>query len=619
MVAVGTHDEVSDHASDRRSPATVQVDRFIAGIVGAGRLPAHALDRYRSRRFCMGWRVPVVFSDGTRHELHVLADKGFPYTPVRIAVADPPDVLAWPHLEAEGFLCILPTDASVSGEDPAGVVKYFLGQACSLIDDSIHGRNIEDFRREFLSYWDLSADTGARKYVSLLEPSGPSRHVFIWRGQGKRIIGESQEVMRRWLERQGAGKNKVQDYEFHESVLIWLPEPLVPAEYPTTTADVRALLARNRSPESEKALEDLAASEPDEIDVFLGAPTPNGACFAAVTVRPPRGTGAWNRGINQRTKGFRPGRMPRKLLIERYLSGATKVVKASVKRADHLWIHGRDQDPQQVRLRKTCVAILGCGSVGASLARLLAKAGIGNLLLVDPGVMDWPNTGRHELGAQSVGRPKAPELAREIEKAYPHLCSVTWRRVRVGSDGHDHFTDELARCSLVVSTMGNWAAESYLNDLQQRADDFPPVLYGWLEPNAAAAHALLIPRGAACLRCGMTDKGRPHIVVTDWPAGGDGLQIPACGALFTPYGPAELCWAHALLSETAVDVLIDPPSTSRHRIWIGFRRRIELQGGTWAASWVEEMGDPGIGGLTMEREWPASGSCPVCARRAYAM
>lgn len=616
MVAGGMHEEVWDRASDCHLAASIQVDRFVAGMVGAGRIPAHKLNRYRNRGFCMGWRVPVVFSGGTRHELHILADEGFPYTPVRIAVADPPDVLAWPHLEAGGFLCILPTDASVSREDPAGVVKYLLGQACSLIEDNIRGRNVEDFRGEFLSYWDLAVDTGTRKYISLLEPSGPSRRVFIWHGKSKRIVGESQESMRRWLERQGARKNEAKDYQFHDGVMVWLPEPLIPAEYPNTAADVR-LLARDRSPESEQALEDLAASDPDEIDVFLGAPTPNGTCFAAVTIRPPRRTGVQNRGVNQRTKGFRPGHVPRRLLIGRYLSGATKVMKASVERADHLWIHGRDQDPRQVHLRKTYVAILGCGSVGASLARILAKAGVGNLLLVDPEIMDWPNIGRHELGAQSVHRPKASELAHEIEKACPHLSSITWRRMRVGSDRYD-LTGELARYNLVVSTMGNWASESYLNDAQQRTNGFPSILYGWLEPNAAAAHALLILRGEACLRCGMTDKGRPHTTVTSWPAGSDSLQTPACGALFTPYGPTELCWAHALLSETIIDTLIYPPSTSRHRIWIGFRHRIELQGGTWAASWIEEMGDPGLGGLTMERKWPASGSCPVCARRACA-
>ncbi len=605
-----------DPVSDRRSAAVEKVDGFIAGIPGAGRLPARILDRYRNRGYGLGWRVPVDFSDGNRRDLHVLANGDFPYSPPRIAVDDGPGVLVWPHLEAEGFLCILPPDAAVSSENPAGVAAYVLGQACRLIEESIHGRNIEDFRREFLSYWELAADKGSRNCISLLEPQGPGRRVSVWRGQHTRIVGESPEALHRWLPRWGAKKGEGRDYKLYDGVLIWLPEPLVPAEYPRTAADVRAL-AQERSPEAVDVLDGLAASGADEIDVVLGARTPNGACFAAVTVRRPRQAGAPKREGNVLVKGFRPGRVPRALLIDRYLSGAAKVTKATVERADHLWIHGRDRDPRQERLRQARVAALGCGSVGGPLARLLAQAGIGNLLLVDPATMDWSNVGRHELGAGSVRRFKAPELAREIEKAYPHLGEVTWRRERVGPKAQS-LMDDLASYDLVVSTMGNWSAESFLNDMQQEADGFPPVLYGWVEPNAAAAHAILIPRDDACLRCGMNDKGRLHLPVTNWPNGGDSLQAPACGALFTPYGAAELCWAHALLSEAVIDALTGEASAARHRIWIGPRSRVEAAGGSWAAAWITEMGDPGGGGMTAERAWPASASCPVCARRVRA-
>ncbi len=609
-------DEPSDPVSDRRSAAIAKVDGFIAGIPGAARLPARDLERYHNRGYGLGLRVPVDFSDGIRRELHVLADGDFPYTPPRIAVAHGPGLLAWPHLEADGFLCILSSDAAVSSEDPAGVAAYVLGEACRLIEESINGRNIEDFRREFLSYWELAADKGARSYISLLEPHGPGRLVSVWRGQHMRVVGESSEVLHRWLPRWGAKKGKGRDYKLYDGVLLWMPIPLVPVEYPRTVADVRSL-ARERSPEAVDVLEGLAASGADEIDVVLGARTPNGTCFAAVTVRPPRQTGAPNRKGDPLVKGFRPGHVSRGLLVDRYLSGVGKVTKATVKRADHLWIHGRDQDSQQERLRPVRVAILGCGSVGGPLARLLAQAGVGNLLLVDPGTMDWPNIGRHELGAGSVSRFKAPELAREIEKAYPHLGEVAWRRERVGPTAQG-LMGELASYDLIVSTMGNWSADSFLNDTQRETDGYPPILYGWVEPNAVAAHAVLVPRGRACLRCGMNDRGRPNLTVTDWASGGDSLQEPACGALFSPYGPAELCWAHALLSEAVIDALTGEVSLARHRIWIGHRSRVEAAGSTWAPDWIAEMGDPGAGGMTVKRPWPASASCPVCARHVRA-
>ena len=606
------HDETSEWVDDLRAAAIEKVDDFIAGITGANRLPNVILNRYHNHDYGRGWRIPVDFSDGARRDLHGLADVDFPYTPLRIAVADPPDVLTWPHLEAEGFLCVLPPETAVSSENPVVVAKYVLGQACHLIEESIHGRNIEDFCREFLSYWKLSAGEGSRRDISLLKPLGPGRRVSVWRGQQGRIVGESSEALQRWLERWGVEKHKGRVHKLYDGVLIWLPAPLVPAEYPGTASDVRAL-AKERSPEAVNVLEEIAASGADEIDVVLGARAPNGACFAAVTVRHARTS---RRKGNALEKGFRPGHVPRKLMVDRYLSGGAKVTKATVDRADHLWIHGRDRDPRQEYLRRARVAILGCGSVGATLARLLAQAGIGNMLLVDPKTMDWPNVSRHELGGDAVGRSKAEELASKIEKAYPHLGEVISRKTRVGVDARS-LMGELTSYNLIVSTMGNWAAEGFLNDAQQRTNGFPPILYGWVEPHAAAAHALLISRSSACLRCGTDDKGRPHLKVTNWPNGGDSFQAPACSAQFTPYGPTELCWTHALLSEAAIDALTGLSAADCHRIWIGAYSRIEAAGGIWAADWIAEMGDPGTGCMTVERRWSISESCPVCMRRVH--
>lgn len=615
-MAEGTLEEPVDPVEERRSIAVAKADNFIVGAAGGNRLPACVMDRYRRRAYLLGWRMVVNFSDGVRRELHILADEHFPYTAPRVVVVDGPDVLTWPHLEADGFLCVLPPDSAVSSEDTTGVVKYVLAEACRLIEDNVAGTNVEDFRNEFLSYWELVIDKNAPKFISLLDPQGPSRRVSVWRGLRSRVVSESPQLLHRWLPRWGAKKGKGQDYTLHDGILIWLPEPLLPQEYPSTSADVRALVRKRSSDSVASVLEDLVISGTDEINVLMGAHTPNGACFSAMILRRPHQTGSIRHKVDLLAKGFRPGHVPTNLLAERYLSGAAKAAKARVERADHCWIHGRDQDPRQGRLRHVRVAILGCGSVGGPLARLLAQAGVGNLLLVDHDTMNWPNVGRHVLGAASVNRFKAPELVRELERAYPHLGEISWRKERVGPKARK-LVEELVSYDLVVSVMGNWAGESFLNEIHRKGHHHPPILYGWLEPHAAAAHAVFVTRIGACLRCGVNDKGNPNLRVTDWPGGGD-LQTPTCGARFTPYGPSELCWAHALLAETAIDALMGEFTATSHRIWIGSRRRIEATGGTWATEWIMEMGDPGDGGVTVSRPWPESGSCPVCNRRVRA-
>ena len=599
----------SDSGSERRAAALMQMDEYMAGIRGDGRLPPEIMERYHDRGYDVGWQISSEFSDGICRRLHVIADSDFPYTPPRIAVADGPNALAWPHLEKGGLLCVLPLDAAVSSRSPVGVTTYVLGEACRLIEDSTSGSNVEDFRQEFLSYWALGADAPS-VFVSTIDPTCQSRRIAVWRGKGVRVVGENPEALRAWLSRRAEKPGKNGEYTLVDGVLVWLPKPLTPAEYPDTPADLWALVQQH-SPEVNDVFQDLATRSVSEIDVVLGARTAHGSCFGALVLSGPRRPSGSKRSGNPLVKGFRPSRVPASLLVKRYFAGATKAAKAIVKRADHHWIHGRDNDQQQARLRGASVAVLGCGSLGGSIARLLAQSGVGNLLLVDPATLDWPNIGRHQLGASSVDQPKAEALAREIAVAYPHLTEITAQNKRVGM-GERGLMDDLLEYDLVVSTMGNWAAEGFLNDYQQERQDFPPILYGWLEPHASAAHVVVVPTHRPCLRCGVNDKGRPKVAVTAWADGGDSRQEPACGAMYTPYGPAELCWAHALISETAIDAIINQPATAHHHVWIGRRHRIAEVGGTWAATWLAEMGDPGAGGLTVERPWRQSASCPVC-------
>ena len=600
----------------RNKAAISDVDRYIAGLPETGRLTQPFLQRYRNREFTFGWRVPRIFSDRVRHELHILADGDFPYAPPKVAVEKQPVFLTWPHLESDGVLCILPDEVAASTENPVLVTAYVLGEACQLIEENISGSNVDDFSLEFLSYWELAADEHTRPVISLIEPQGPGRLIAVWHGNNGRIAAEDGKRLEQWLSRRGANPGKGGEYKFHDGVLLWLSDPLLPADYPRTAGDVHALAWKN-SPEAVRTLEDLSAQGSEEIDILIGFRTPRGVCFGAVAIRPPCQTGRSNETVDLLGKGFRPCRVPRKLHVSRYFSRTNGVTKTNVHRADHLWIHGRDQDLQQPLLRKSRVAILGCGSLGSTVARLLAKAGVGSLLLVDPDIMTWPNLSRHELGAASIRRRKAPELAERIQQEYPHLVNVSYLCKRVGPKTWKSM-DEVASSDLIVSTMGNWSAENFLNDVQQDSPEFPPVIYGWVEPHAVAAHSVVIFGRDACFRCGVNDRGRPDFAVTAWPEDGGNRHAPACNSVFTPYGPTELCWAHALLSDTAIAVITGEMKSSCHRVWIGYRRHVEAAGGTWTSRWISEMGDPGAGGITMEREWPASESCPVCARHKSA-
>ena len=90
----------------------------------------------------------------------------------------------------------------------------------------------------------------------------------------------------------------------------------------------------------------------------------------------------------------------------------------------------------QEKLRAAKVAVAGLGGLGSNLAVMLARSGIGKLLLVDFDVVDVTNLNRQMYFIPQLGKPKAealPELLYQINPyaAYESVCvKVTPENVR---------------------------------------------------------------------------------------------------------------------------------------------------------------------------------------------
>lgn len=71
----------------------------------------------------------------------------------------------------------------------------------------------------------------------------------------------------------------------------------------------------------------------------------------------------------------------------------------------------------QARLAAARVAIVGCGALGTHLADMLARAGVGKLILLDRDVVEWSNLQRQNLFDETdaeAGTPKAIAAARRL-------------------------------------------------------------------------------------------------------------------------------------------------------------------------------------------------------------
>lgn len=551
----------------------------------------------KSRGATQGWRVSTLDADGASMSLDLFIDGGFPYTPPRLALPATMAQHDWPHVEEDRGLCLLPNDASTATLSPIAVVEHLLGDAKKLIADCRGGRLVDDLRDEFLSYWHAGPE--ATRSISIVSPGGPSRRISVWRDESRIVCADDRASLDGWLKQWGADS-----FVSHPGMLLWLPQPLLPSEYPVSGSDIRTLV-RHVQPDLVSLLEELAASTEMDTTVLLGAPTANGACFAGVTL--PRPKGVANR------PGFRPGKVPGDLTAASTLGGFSKVRRHVVSRADRAWIHGRGRDKRQDRLSQARILVVGCGSLGSGVARLMAQAGVGNMLLLDRQVLDWANISRHALGAQSVHQFKSLALAQSLQREFPHLRGIEGRSVDLDISAAS-ILDDLSSYDAIVTTTGRWAVDAMLGDLQRSRPTTPPIVFGWMEPHAVAAHALVIyPKDTtSCLRCGFDDLGHFSLAASEWPDDVQPLREPACGATFSPFGPIELSHATSLAADAVMDVLLKPQNKNEHRTWLGHGDRLREHGGRWSRAWTAKHGDPGEGSRTIRQPWPPSGSCHLC-------
>lgn len=570
---------------------------------------------YLNRRFARGWRIEMTFSDGNVRSIDLLIGPNFPSGYPRTALVDGPGQLVWPHVEYDGILCLLPVMAEVDAEEPGEVAIQLLARSARLIEELLEGSIIDrDFREEFLTYWAYAAD-GRAEVHSLIEPRGPSRQVCVWRDdKGMVVVGEDKPGLERWLTHRFGKYPGRKSRVIEPAAFLWLSEPPLPARYPANGADLFAL-AEAAGEGAFALLVDVAGSLPKDVTVLVGAEGRGGpGLVAAITTAQRKARARHGHVEAPLTKGFTPTMMPKQIAALRTYSAAA-VEKSNVRRADAAWIHGRGKDLRTPVLLGKIATVIGCGSIGSSLVTKLVRVGVGTIHIVDYDLFNWSNLGRHELGAGSIGRNKALELAKRLQADFPHLTIM----------GHDvsaqalinGYSKLLERSDLIIAATGSWDAEGALNRWHLSQGRPTPILYGWTESFAAAGHAVIISREGGCLRCGIGSTGVPTFAAIDWGDASATIEEPSCGNHFTPYGPIELGFVVDLIADTALRALLHPLTESEHSIWLSPRSRVAEAGGQWSAALQAEYPEAVEGGRRLARAWPQS-NCKACGEQRSA-
>lgn len=215
----------------------------------------------------------------------------------------------------------------------------------------------------------------------------------------------------------------------------------------------------------------------------------------------------------------------------------------------------------QARLSHTTVAIAGCGALGCMQAELLARAGIGRLILIDRDVVQPTDLHRQCLYDECDAReawPKPLAAARRLKAIDPAVVTdpVTADLVAANVEAI------LRPADLVLDGTDNFPTRYLLNDVAVRTGR--PWVYGGVVGTLGTVMEVLPGRGP-CLRC----------IAPDLP---DDAGLPTCrshGVL-----NAAVAWVAALQVSFALRILLDAPDEEPRLhdldVWRGTARTVRV-------------------------------------------
>lgn len=572
------------------------------------RLARRELQRYGF--FAAGWRTTVEIS-GKSIELDVLLKKDIPFSEPRVAIASGDYHFIWPHVENDGLLCLRTSADMIDHGAGVALTAFYLKETINLLQDSMAGRTREDFVTEFGSYWGRWIEFRKSRNGSfwlLSKPEPPSRVVYCAAFGNVHVIADSAEEGVYWA-RCYFPKEDIKDKRFKAAAFLWMDRPLMPDKYPKHNGDVANLFLENRCHDM---LLSLVPDKPgDSIDVVFGFSTPNGPALGAIQLNEPIASQRYKKKpVYSRLKGKRPKSVSSVQSKMQYFSVSGKAVPTKVQRITREWVFERGGKGLNPTLDQARVCLIGCGSLGAPVAKHLVQSGVRKLVLIDPDTLSWDNIGRHLLGAAEVGKHKTSALKSHLETHLPAMLDIEvqpyrWQQIIADETKKGLISDS----NVIVSTIGNWDAEATLNHAFNSFSQFPPVVFGWTEPFAAAGHVVSITGLGGCLTCGMTPKGRFKYAISRWEGQEYLRRAPACGETYQAYGIIDIAPIQSMIAQLTINVIMGNSEAAVHHAWIGRLDDIEEIGGRIWNGAVDYYGDLGTGYRLVEKQWHIDSSC----------
>lgn len=157
---------------------------------------------------------------------------------------------------------------------------------------------------------------------------------------------------------------------------------------------------------------------------------------------------------------------------------------------DRVFSRGGNELTQNIAKVLIEVTLIGCGSLGASLAFKLAKSGIKKFVFIDYDSLSIDNIGRHICGIRYIGNKKVDALKTFLLEQFPDL------EIETISNNGIKCLDRLAQTGLIISAVGSEGEgfEQLLLQMKHSKNkeiSIPSIVLTWFE-SAIAGQIVLI-------------------------------------------------------------------------------------------------------------------------------
>ncbi len=429
-------------------------------------------------------------------------DGRFPASLPQFLLREQPKDRLLPHVGPDGSICYQEKEGLViNWKDPEGIFDQALDKVHGLLLEGYNGTNDGEFLDEIGYYW--SNFTGTDTISSILDPS--KRHarkvvlltytfeLLLPQRIQIQFVGDTKKELEAFLPNFNPRFAKreysyawfvpleeYRDFPVPAWKSFWDAHALERAIYPRVSDATKSKLRANKG-EKLKEIEHLV----------LSLPLPNGSNALL--------------GVKIETKGFRSAgegiskyEFVHSIIAPRQNSTLSPV---KIQRMDESYLIERGGG--SIPLKDKHVLVVGCGAVGSIAAMEMAKAGIGEITLVDFDILSVDNSHRHLLGFNDgcLSFPKVSMVKMEIEKQIRHV-KVHERKASIESlISMQNFS--ISEFDLVFLATGNPTTELLVNEWLAGLPDSPPAVYAWVEALGIGGHLLLANNnaGVGCLKC----------------------------------------------------------------------------------------------------------------------